>query len=60
MSEKQEEYETMSQSENDIDIEVESLRQILMALNQLDEETKRRTFNYLKSKYRESWPSENY
>lgn len=46
------------QSENEITDEVERLQQILLALNRMTDEERLRVFEYLKSKYSTSWPSE--
>ncbi len=46
--------------ENAIDREIEALRDILMSINSLKEDEKRRVFSYLKNRYSSAWPGENY
>jgi hypothetical protein len=46
--------------ENQIDREIEALRDILMSVNSLKEDEKKRVFSYLKNRYSSAWPGENY
>lgn len=48
------------ESEQIVDKEIEALREILLAFNRLDDDARKRAFEYLKNKYRAQWPSENY
>lgn len=43
-----------------IDREIESLKTILNAVENLTELEKTRVFTYLKNRYSTSWPSDNY
>lgn len=40
--------------------ELDLLKKICLALDEMDEEARVRTFNYLKSKYKLQWPSDSH
>lgn len=42
-----------------IDHEIDALREVVMAMNRVDDESRLRIFQFLKSKYDKSWPLEN-
>jgi hypothetical protein len=52
-----EEVDTRSELMKEVDKELDALREIVHAIEGMEEEAKVRTFRYLKDRYGKEWPS---